>query len=137
LLKGLIGLGNIGQAVVHRAISEVMVVAGYDVVPVPTWVIEEQRKSVEDSLTALKPGGLFLATFGYSQQTHWFEQSEQTNLSSTDAEWVYQTHWKSIPVFEELVAEYRLDLMELESRHSKRYGAKDYSFIVAGAELRK
>ena len=99
--------------------------------------VEEQQKSVEDSLTALKPGGLFLATFGYSPQTHWFEPSEQTNLSSTDAEWVYQTQWKSIPVFEELVAEYRLDLMELESRHSKRYGAKDYSFIVAGAELRK
>ena len=99
--------------------------------------VEEQRKSVEASLKALKPGGLFLATFGYSPQTHWFEPSEQTNLSASDAEWVFKSHWKTVPKFEELVAEYRLDLMELESRHRKRYETKEYSFIVAGAALRK
>ena len=99
--------------------------------------VEEQRKSVEASLKALKPGGLFLATFGYAPQTHWFEPSEQTNLSASDAEWVYKTQWKAVPAFEELVAEHRLDLMELDSRHCKRYGNQEYSFIVAGVALRK
>jgi len=39
---GVIGLGNIGQAVAHRAASAGMVVAGYDVVPVPASVIKEK-----------------------------------------------------------------------------------------------
>lgn len=39
---GVIGLGNIGQAVAHRATSAGMVVAGYDVVPVPASVIKEK-----------------------------------------------------------------------------------------------
>lgn len=99
--------------------------------------VEEQRKSVEASLRALKPGGLFLATFGYSPQTHWFEPSEQTNLSASDAEWVFSSQWNTAPNFEQSVAEYRLDLMELESRHSKRYETEEYSFIVAGASIRK
>jgi SAM-dependent methyltransferase len=98
--------------------------------------IEAQRESVEASLKVLKPGGLFLATFGHSPQTHWFEPSEQTNLSYSDAEWVFKSQWRTVPNFEESVAEYKLDLMELDSRHSTRYGTQEYSFIVAGATIR-
>lgn len=99
--------------------------------------IEEQRECVEASLRVLKPGGLFLATFGYSLETHWYEPSEQNNLSADDAVWVYQWPWKSVPAYDDVVAEYRLDLMELDSRHNQRYGTAEYAFVVAGAAIIK
>jgi SAM-dependent methyltransferase len=99
--------------------------------------VEEQMECVAASLRALKPGGLLLATFGYSPHTHWFEPSEQTNLSASDSERVYKTKWKSPPDFEETAAEYRLDLMELDSRHRRRYKTDEYDFVVAAALLRK
>lgn len=97
--------------------------------------LEEQRACVEDSLRVLKPGGLFLATFAYAPQTHWDEPSEQFNLSAADAEQVMGSHWNSPPDFENTVSKYRLDLMDLDSRHSQRYGTQEYAFIVAGASI--
>lgn len=92
-----------------------------------------QRACVEASLRLLKPGGLFLATFGFSPQTHYYGPSEQTNLSAADAVRVFSTEWTAPPDFSATVNEYRLDLMDLDSRHYKRYGTRDYEFIVAAA----
>lgn len=97
--------------------------------------IENQKRCVEASMKVLKPGGLFLATFGYAPETKWFEPSEQLNLSSEDAEWVMGAKWSSKPAFESTVAEYRLDLMDLDSRHQQRYGTSEYEFVVAATSL--
>jgi SAM-dependent methyltransferase len=99
--------------------------------------IEEQKQCLRSSLDALKPGGLFLATFGFASETHYYELSEQTNLSARDAVSVFETQWEREPDFEATVSEYRLDLMELDSRHQKRYGTSDYAFVVAGASIIK
>jgi SAM-dependent methyltransferase len=99
--------------------------------------IEEQKDCIKASMRVLKPGGLFLSTFTISPKTHYFEPSQCTNLSIDDAEMVYSTQWKERPVYEKIVAEYQLDLMELDTRHTKRYNTTDYAFIVAGAELIK
>jgi SAM-dependent methyltransferase len=97
----------------------------------------EQKELLKASLRALKPGGLFLATFGFSPETHYFEPSQQTNLSARDAVAVFGTPWESEPDFAATVAEFRLDLMELDSRHLKRYGTTEYDFVVAGAAIVK
>ena len=99
--------------------------------------VQAQRACVEASLRLLKPGGLFLATFGFSPTTHYYEPSQQTNLSANDAEQVFGTPWAVPPDFAATVEEYRLDLMELETRHTKRYGTTEYDFIVAGAAVIK
>ena len=97
--------------------------------------LEQQKLCVEASLRVLKPGGLFLATFGHSPETNWFDPSEQLNLSASDAELVMGVPWKIEPQFEETVEEYKLDLMELDSRHRVRYGTSAYTFIVAGVSI--
>ncbi len=99
--------------------------------------IPEMKRCLEASLRVLKPGGLFLATFAFSSQTHYYEPSDQTNLSACDAVTVFEIPWKSEPDFETTVEEFRLDLMDLDSRHSKRYGTNDYAFVVAGASILK
>ncbi len=99
--------------------------------------IPDQMSCVESSMRVLKPGGLFLATFGYSIDTNWFEASEQTNLSRADAEEVFGVPWESPPDFNSTVEEYKMNLMDLDSRHIQRYGTTEYEFIVAGARIVK
>ena len=99
--------------------------------------ISQMKECLEASMRVLKPGGLFLATFGLSHQTHYYEPSDQTNLSAEDAVHVFGVPWQSEPAFDATVEEFRLDLMELDSRHSKRYGTRDYAFVVASAAILK
>ncbi len=99
--------------------------------------IQKQKLCVQKSLDALKPGGLFLATFAFSKETHWFEPSQQTNLSARDAEEIYNCKWSTEPDFDKMVAEFRLNHFDLDTRHSKRYGTDDYAFVVAAAKIQK
>ncbi len=98
---------------------------------------EEQKACVAESLRALKPGGVFLATFGLSPETHYFEPSEQWNLSADDAEAVFGVAWSGEPDFESMVSEYRDDIFDLDTRHRKRYGTDEYDFLVAAAKVVK
>lgn len=95
----------------------------------------DQKKCVAASLDALKPGGLFLATFGFSRTTHYYEPSEQWNLSAEDAKEVFGVDWVSTPDFDQIASEYREDIFELDTRHFKRYNTREYDFVVAAAEI--
>lgn len=97
--------------------------------------IEDQKRCVQASLHTLKPGGLFLATFGYSRETHYYAPSEQTNLSAEDAQEVFQSQWLKPPDFESVVKEYRANYMDVDTRHRRRYGTSEYDFVVAGATI--
>ena len=99
--------------------------------------VDEQKKCVRESLKALKSGGLFLATFGYAKTTHYFEPSEQTNVSQEDAKAIFGVDWKGGVDFDAMVKEYKADMMDLNTRHFKRYGTDEYSFIVAAAQIVK
>jgi SAM-dependent methyltransferase len=99
--------------------------------------IEGMNACLTASMRTLKPGGLFLATFAFSPETHFYAPSDQMNLSARDAEKVFGVGWDKEPSFEAIVEEFRLDLMELDTRHSKRYGTSDYAFVVAGVALKK
>ena len=96
----------------------------------------EQRECVQASLNALKPGGLFLATFGFSDVCHYYRESEQWNLSRDEAVAVFRVPWKEPPDFSATVQEYQLDLMDLDTKHLNRYRSRDYDFVVAGACIR-
>lgn len=99
--------------------------------------VEEIGKCVKESLKALKPGGLFLATFGYSKVTHYYELSEQTNLDAADAGRIFKEKWKGITDFDKMVLEYKKNIFDLDTRHFKRYGTREYDFIVGAAEIVK
>jgi hypothetical protein len=99
--------------------------------------IEKQKVCVRRSLEALKSGGVFLATFGYSKITHYFEPSEQTNVDYNDARDVFGVDWVGTTDFDAVVAEYRENIFELDEKHYKRYGTREYDFIVGAAEIIK
>ncbi len=99
--------------------------------------VNDQKKCVSKSLEILKPNGLFLATFAYSKETHYNEPSQQMNLDAQDAVNVYGVEWKGTTDFDEIVKEYQEDIFNLDSKHFKRYGSKEYDFIVAAAEIVK
>lgn len=96
-----------------------------------------QKTCVEASLKALKPGGLFLATFALSEETHYFEPSQQWNLSKDDAEQVYKVPWKSEFDYDLYKSEYEANILDLRKKHEKRYQTPDFSFLVAGAKIIK
>lgn len=98
---------------------------------------EKQKACVAESLRALKPGGIFLATFGFSPQTHYFGPSEQWNLSAADAEDVFGVKWEKEPDFDAMAEEYRDDIFHLDTRHRTRYGTDEYAFLVAAAKIVK
>ncbi len=95
---------------------------------------DEMCACLQASLDTLKPGGLFLATICFAPETSYYEPSQCTILSKTDAEEVFGVPWKEEPDFDKTVSEYRLDLMELDTRHFTRYGTREYAFVVAGVE---
>lgn len=98
---------------------------------------ELQIKCVKESLKALKPGGMFLATFGYAPKSGYFEPSQQFNLSKEDAERVFGQKWAEEPNFDKMVAEYREDAFQIDTKHNKRYGKTEYDFIVGAAKIIK
>lgn len=93
-----------------------------------------QQRLVEASMSVLRPGGLFLATFGYSQETHYFEASQQWNISLQDAVAVFGESWEGETDFETMVAEYRENHFSLDDLHTKRYKTDRYAFLVAAAK---
>ncbi len=97
----------------------------------------EQRECVSVSLSILNNGGLFLATFGLSLKTHYYEPSQQWNLSAEDAADLYGVEWKEPPDFDAIVKEYRSNVMDLDTKHRKRYGTDEYAFVVAGVRIVK
>ena len=99
--------------------------------------VEEQKGCVAESLKALKPGGLFLATFGYAKATHYSEPSEQTNLDARDAQRVFGVDWVGTTDFDEIVKEYQDNILNLDERHYRRYKTREYNFIVGAAEIVK
>lgn len=99
--------------------------------------VEVQKVCVQKSLEALKPGGLFLATFGYSKNTRYFKPSEQTNLDAKDAREVFGVPWIGTIDFDRVVQEYKEDILDLDTRHYKRYGTRDFDFIVGAADIIK
>ena len=99
--------------------------------------IEEMRQCVESSFKALKPGGLFLATFCYAKETYFFKASDATVLSKSDAEDVFGVKWQGTVNFDEVVSEYKENILGLHDRYKKRYGIEEYAFVVGGAEMVK
>jgi SAM-dependent methyltransferase len=99
--------------------------------------IDLQITCVEESLKALKPGGLFLATFALSGATHYFEPSQQWNLSKDDAEQVFKVPWKSEFDYDLCKSEYAADVLGLRKKHEERYQTPHFSFLVAGAKIIK
>ena len=97
----------------------------------------EMKACLAESLRALKPGGLFLATFSYAPETHWTKESEALDLGAADAEDVFGVAWVDQPDFNAMVEEYREDIFDLDTRHFTRYGTREYDFIVAGANILK
>lgn len=102
---------------------------------------EIMARLVERSMNALQPGGLFLATFSYAQETKWTpanaKNSEQSDLSMADAVNVFNAEWVGTPNFDAAVKEYRTDAMALDTRHRARYGSGEYTFVVAGCKKEK
>ena len=98
---------------------------------------DEMKACVAESLRALKPGGLFLATFSYAPETHWFEESQALDLSAEDAEGVFGVPWTRSPDFDATIEEYREDIFDLDTRYFERYGSHEYDFVVAGAKIIK
>ena len=98
---------------------------------------QEQKECAKKSMEALKPGGLFLATFGHSKQTHYYEASQQTNLNKADALKVFGADWAGTTDFDEIVKEYKENILELDEKHFKRYGTREYDFVVGAVQIIK
>ncbi len=99
--------------------------------------IDEIRKAIDTSLKALKPGGLFLATWAFGYETHWSEAACQTVLSMEDAENVFGGEWIDNPDFSQAVDQYRTDIMGLDTWHFKRFGSNKYDYVHAGCMIEK
>jgi len=93
---------------------------------------ERIRQLLQKSMSLLKDGGLFLATFAISECTHWHNESEQTNLSITDSMDVFDVD-KVCGDFHTIREKYRKNLLMLRDKYEKRYkkfGPDDPQFIV-------
>jgi len=90
------------------------------------------RNALRSSFKALKPGGLLLATFAISENTHWFEPADQLNLSMKDAELIFQDQFLDNRTFHDIRNEYLLNPMGLADRHRKRFKHDDITYVVGG-----
>jgi len=95
---------------------------------------EKIRQLFQKSMSLLKEGGLFLATFAISKNTHWFEQSEQTNLSLEDSMNVFEEA-KVDGNFDKIREKYRQNFLFLRDKYERRYERFDSSHpdFVVGA----
>lgn len=96
--------------------------------------VPEIKECVRVSMEALKPGGMFLATFAHSPVTAYYPPSEQTNLSQEDAEAVFDEKWVGDVDFEAMLPEYQENHFDLLERHKKRYGSDRFNFVVAAVQ---
>lgn len=100
---------------------------------------EEIIKLVNKSMRLLKPNGLFLATIPISEETKWFEPSEQTNLSLEDCIKIFNSP-NVIGDFAKIKQKYRNNILNLHNRYKNRYGkfdSTDPAFITGGIEMYK
>lgn len=96
--------------------------------------IPEIRACISKSMDALKPGGIFLATFCISPSTHWFQPAQCTNLSVRDAEDIFQETFEGVTDFDVMVDEYLTNPFGIMDRHLKRFGDLDVKYIVGAVE---
>ena len=94
---------------------------------------QKMKACIDKSFQALKPGGLFLATFAISPLTQWFEEAQQTNLCIKDAEEIFKDKFEGIADFEIVVKEYLKNPFGIMDRHIKRFGHSNIKYIVAAA----
>ena len=94
---------------------------------------QKMKACIDNSFQALKPGGLFLATFAISPLTQWFVEAQQTNLCIKDAEEIFKDKFEGIADFEIVVKEYLKNPFGIMDRHIKRFGHSNIKYIVAAA----
>ena len=93
------------------------------------------RKLFQKSMSLLKEGGLFLATFAVSEKTHWFEDSEQTNLSIADSLDIFDIEDVQGDL-QSIKDKYRQNILLLRDKYERRYrgfGLSDPDFVVGAA----
>ena len=96
--------------------------------------IPDMKKCLEVSMEALKPGGLFLATFSYSPTTYYFEASQATNLCKEDAQEIFQEQWQGPTDYYEMAEQYKENHCDLFDRYKKRYEKEEIDFIVGAVK---
>jgi glycosyltransferase involved in cell wall biosynthesis len=93
---------------------------------------EKIRRLFQKSMSLLKEGGSFLATFAISEKTHWFRDSEQTNLSIADSMDIFDiddVEGNLQPVKDK----YRRNTLLLRDKYERRYrkfSLSDPDFVV-------
>lgn len=96
--------------------------------------VPEMKECVRASMEALKPGGLFLATFSYSPKTYYFESSQATNLCRADAEEIFQEKWRGPTDYDEMVREYKENHCDVFERYKARYKTEDIAFVIGAVQ---
>lgn len=94
--------------------------------------VPEMQECLKASLDALKPGGLFLATFNYAKATSWFEPSEAMNLCLKDAEDIFEEKFIGETDVDNMVEEYKENYFDIYDRYKKRYGMDTIKFVISG-----
>lgn len=88
----------------------------------------------EHSMSLLKPGGMFLATIAISEETHWFEEALQTNLSVEDALKLFGIS-EIVGNYDNIRGIYRKNPAGLMDNYHARFGRfdeEDPAYIVGG-----
>ena len=99
--------------------------------------MEQMSEAINSSLKALKKDGLFLATWALGKETHWNESAAATVLSEKDASIIFDGEWDVRPDFDEIVKEWKSNILGLDSWHRKRFGHDSYEFVHAGCMKEK
>ena len=93
----------------------------------------------EKSMDLLKPKGVFLATIPITEQTHWFEQAQQTNLSLDDVQKIFGK-LDVVGEPDEAKIQYQNDVLLLRQRYQNRFGEfteNSPEYIAAGIRSEK
>ncbi len=96
--------------------------------------LDDIKALYEKSMYFLRPGGLLLVTFPISQETSWFDQSQQTNMSIKTALKVFEEK-KVCGRYKKTRKEFQNNILYLKDKYEKRYGKfdrNDPEFIVGG-----
>jgi glycosyltransferase involved in cell wall biosynthesis len=100
---------------------------------------EKIRQLFQKSMSLLKEGGLFLATFAISEKTHWFQNSEQTNLSVADSMDIFDIYDVQGNL-QSVKDKYRRNILLLRDKYERRYrkfGLNDPTFVVGAVHKTK
>jgi GT2 family glycosyltransferase/glycosyltransferase involved in cell wall biosynthesis/ubiquinone/menaquinone biosynthesis C-methylase UbiE/TolA-binding protein len=90
----------------------------------------------QKSMKLLKHGGLFLATIALSNRTHWFEPSQQTNLSLSDSKNIFEENEVQYAL-DDIKIKYRNNVLFLREKYERRYEKYDNddpAFVVGGVK---